>query len=40
MSPLWALTFPLGASVLLYIFVRALARGSRVEWKGREYRAA
>ncbi|HJU90471.1 MAG TPA: glycosyltransferase, partial [Gemmatimonadaceae bacterium] len=40
MSPLWAFTFPLGGIVLLYIFVRALLRGSRVEWKGREYRAA
>jgi chlorobactene glucosyltransferase len=40
LSPLWALTFPLGGLVLLYIVLRALGRGSRVEWKGREYRAA
>jgi chlorobactene glucosyltransferase len=39
-SPLWALSFPLGGVMLLYIFSRALLRGSRVEWKGRRYRAA
>ena len=36
----WALTFPLGAAVLGYIVVGAIARGSRVEWKGRAYRSA
>lgn len=40
LSPLWAFVFPLGGVILLYIVIRALARGSRVEWKGREYRAA
>lgn len=33
----YALLFPLGAAVLLYISVSAMARGSRVEWKGRQY---
>lgn len=36
----WALTFPLGAAVLAYIVVGAIARGSSVEWKGRAYRSA
>lgn len=36
--PAWyVLTFPLGALVYLWIAVRAVARGDRVEWKGREY---
>jgi len=36
--PVWyALTFPLGAVVYLWIAVRAVARGDRVEWKGRAY---
>jgi hypothetical protein len=39
-SPLYALTFPLGAAVLLWIFLGAIIRGSRVSWKGREYGAA
>lgn len=34
----YALTFPLAALVYLYIAARAVARGDRVEWKGREYR--
>jgi hypothetical protein len=38
-TPAYAFTFPLGAVVVAYIIVRALARGRRVEWKGREYRA-
>jgi len=38
-SVLWALTFPLGAAIALYIALRAVVRGRRVEWKGREYRA-
>ncbi|MDE3128866.1 MAG: hypothetical protein KGL38_12715, partial [Gemmatimonadota bacterium] len=38
--PLWyALLYPLGQAMLLYIVLLALARGSRVEWKGRAYRA-
>lgn len=36
-SPLYALTFPLGAAVLLRIFVGAIIRGRRVAWKGRDY---
>lgn len=35
--PWYALTFPLGALVYLYIAVRAVVRGDRVAWKGREY---
>ncbi len=38
-TPLYALAFPLGAVVVTYIIARALVRGKRVEWKGREYRA-
>ena len=34
-SPLYALVYPLGALVLLYIFVTAVIRGRRVTWKGR-----
>lgn len=37
MPAAYALAFPLGASVLLYIVLRAIARGSRVRWKDREY---
>ena len=36
-SPLYALLSPLGALVLLYIFVTAVVRGRRVSWKGRTY---
>jgi hypothetical protein len=36
-SPLYALAYPLGALVLLYIFVTAVLRGRRVSWKGRTY---
>lgn len=36
-SPFYALTFPLGAAVLLWIFLGAIVRGRRVAWKGREY---
>lgn len=36
-SPLYALITPLGAAVVLYIFMRAILRGRRVAWKGREY---
>jgi hypothetical protein len=35
--PYYALLYPLGATVLLYICVRAVVRGRRVAWKGREY---
>jgi chlorobactene glucosyltransferase len=40
MSPLYALLHPLGAGALLYISVRAIARGRKVRWKGRDYRVA
>jgi len=36
-SPLYALLFPLGALMLLYLFSRAIVRGRRVTWKGRTY---
>jgi hypothetical protein len=36
-SPGYAFTFPLGSAVLIYIVLRAVSRGMRVEWKGREY---
>jgi len=35
--PWYALAAPLGNLLLGYIFLRAIARGTRVEWKGREY---
>jgi len=34
----YGLLYPLGAAVVVFIQLRAWARGSRVEWKGREYR--
>jgi chlorobactene glucosyltransferase len=36
--PWYAPLAPIGNLVLGYIFVRAIARGRQVEWKGREYR--
>ena len=36
-NPFYALAYPLGALVLLYIFVTAVIRGRRVTWKGRTY---
>ncbi len=39
-SPLYALLYPLGTAVLLYIFATAIIRGRRVTWKGRTYRSA
>ena len=39
-SPVYALLHPLGAGVVLYIAVGAIARGRRVRWKGREYESA
>jgi chlorobactene glucosyltransferase len=36
-NPLYPLAYPLGALVLLYIFVTAVIRGRRVTWKGRTY---
>lgn len=38
-SPLYALAWPLGAAVLLWIMLTAIARGDRVTWKGRRYRS-
>lgn len=38
-SPAYALLFPLGAAVVLYIVVGAVLRGRVVVWKGRRYRA-
>jgi hypothetical protein len=40
LSPLYALLHPLGAAAMLYIAASAVARGRRVTWKGRDYRAA
>jgi chlorobactene glucosyltransferase len=36
-NPLYALAYPLGALVLLYIFISAVIGGRRVSWKGRTY---
>jgi len=36
-NPFYAILYPLGALVLLYIFVSAVIRGRRVSWKGRTY---
>ena len=36
-NPLYALAYPIGALVLLYIFFTAVVRGRRVSWKGRTY---
>ncbi len=38
-SAAYALAFPLGAGVLIWIFLGAIARGSRVSWKGRSYQS-
>jgi len=38
-SPVWAALFPLGAVVLLWIILGAIARGRSVAWKGRSYRS-
>ena len=35
--PWYAFVAPIGNLLLGYIFLRAIARGTRVEWKGREY---
>jgi hypothetical protein len=40
LSPLYALLHPMGSAVVLYIALGAIGRGTRVRWKGREYRAA
>ncbi len=38
--PFYALLFPLGASLMLYIVLSATLRGHAVEWKGRSYQNA
>ena len=38
-TPLYALLYPAGAVVVLYIVVTAIARGRQVAWKGRDYEA-
>jgi hypothetical protein len=38
-SPLYALTLPLGACIVVFIIARATVRGRDVEWKGRRYQA-
>jgi len=38
-SLLFGVLYPVGATVLLYIVIMAIARGRRVVWKGRSYRA-
>jgi chlorobactene glucosyltransferase len=38
-SPLYALTLPLGACIVVFIIARATVRGRGVEWKGRRYQA-
>ena len=40
LSPAYALLHPVGAAMVLYIAVGAIARGRRVRWKERDYRAA
>jgi cellulose synthase/poly-beta-1,6-N-acetylglucosamine synthase-like glycosyltransferase len=35
--PHYALLYPLGSAMLLYICLRAVLRGRRVQWKGRAY---
>ena len=38
-SPFYGVLYPLGAALLLFINMRAIARGRRVAWKGRSYLA-
>jgi hypothetical protein len=40
LAPWWALTYPLGAGAFLAISLQAIARGQRVEWRGRQYVSA
>ena len=37
LSPVWALTYPLGAVVFGWILGEAAWRGDKVQWKGRSY---
>ncbi len=36
-SPLYALCYPIGAAILLYILLSAISRGNTVSWKNRTY---
>lgn len=38
-TPAYALLYPLGLAVSLYVVVGAVIRGDRIEWKGRRYMA-
>ena len=40
LSPAYALLHPLGSAMLLYIALRSIARGNRVQWKERDYIAS
>jgi chlorobactene glucosyltransferase len=40
LSLAYALLHPLGAAMMLYVSLRAIARGSKVRWKDREYVSA
>ena len=40
LSPVYAMLHPLGAAMVLYVALGAIARGRRVRWKERDYRAA
>ncbi len=35
---MYALLSPVGAGVMFYIYLKAIVRGQRVQWKGRQYR--
>lgn len=35
--PIYALAYPIGAAMTLFIYGRSLRRGRRVQWRGREY---
>ena len=37
LSPVYALLHPLGAAVYIYIALRSIVRGKRVQWKERDY---
>ena len=40
LSPVYALLHPIGSAMLLYIALRSIVRGNRVQWKERNYIAA
>jgi chlorobactene glucosyltransferase len=37
-SPLFGLLYPLGSTIGLFIFLKSWLRGTRIRWKGRDYR--